>query len=125
MKFLLEKSVVVNRKLGFEDGFTLIEMVIALFIAGVMMAVALPNLRVAGVNASEMAVQGDEKVIDAALTQYYLNNHQYPTELTVQGDLADLKNAGYLDSIPACPTGGSFVITISPDGTAATVSCTT
>ncbi|MCI0183171.1 competence type IV pilus major pilin ComGC [Sulfoacidibacillus ferrooxidans] len=108
-----------------DDGFTLIEMVIALFIAGVMMAVALPNLEAAGVNATQLATQSDEKMISAALTQYYLNYHVYPTETTVQGDLADLKTAGYLDSIPTCPTGGNFIITISPDGTTATVTCST
>lgn len=107
-----------------DDGFTLIEMVIALFITGVMMAIALPNLQAAGVKATQLATAGDEKMIEAALTQYYLNYHQFPTETTTQADLLDLKNAGYLDSVPTCPTGGNFVITLSPDGTTASVTTT-
>lgn len=111
-----------NRKR--EEGFTLVEMVVALFVVSVVMAITLPNLQVAGVNAAKTGCEGNQRMIRAALTEYYLNEHQFPAETTVQGDLQDLVTAGYLDSIPACPSGGSYIITISADGTAATVSCT-
>ncbi len=107
-----------------EAGFTLVEMVVALFVVSVVMAITLPNLQVAGVNAAKTGCEGNQRMIRAALTEYYLNNHQFPQETTVQADLQDLVTAGYLDSIPTCPSGGSYVITVSANGTTATVSCT-
>lgn len=111
----------LHKRFQTQDGFTLIEMVVALFIVGVVTAIALPNLQAAGVNAARIACQGDEKMIGAALSEYYLNSGQFPSEATVALDLADLKTAGYLNSIPVCPNGGSFIITMSADGSTATV----
>ena len=106
-----------------QDGFTLIEMVVALFIVSVVMAVSLPNLQMAGVHAATIACEGNQRMIRAALTEYYLDNHHYPLDATVTAELADLKANGYLATIPVCPSGGSYIITVSATGTSVTVSC--
>ncbi len=107
-----------------DHGFTLVEMVVALFIAAVIMAVAIPNLQAAGVKAAATGCEGNERMIRAALAEYYMSHHQFPQETTAAGDLADLKAAGLLQSTPVCPSGGQYIITVSPDGLSVTVSCT-
>ncbi|MCY0876328.1 MAG: prepilin-type N-terminal cleavage/methylation domain-containing protein [Firmicutes bacterium] len=112
------------KKVRKEDGFTLIEMIVALFVVSVVMAIALPNLQAAGTRAATTSCEGNERMIRAALAEYYLDNHHYPQEATVTAQLADLKAGGYLATTPVCPSSGSYVITVSPDGTNVTVSCT-
>jgi len=114
----------MNIKGKLEDGFTLIEMIVALFVVSVVMAIALPNLQLAGVHAASTGCEGNERMIRAALAQYYLNHHSYPQDATVAAEFADLKAGGYLATTPVCPSGGTYVITVSPDGTSVTVSCT-
>ncbi len=112
-----------RHQVGSQSGFTLVEMVVALFIVGVVTAITLPNLQAAGVNAAKAACEGNQRMIRAALSEYYLDNHHFPQETTLALDLADLKAGGYLSTTPVCPSGGNYIITISPDGTSATVSC--
>ena len=113
----------LRKRMVSDHGFTLIEMVIALFIVSVVMAIALPNLQTAGVKAASTGCEGNQKTIRAALTEYYLTNHHFPTETTTSGIITDLKTNGYIDSLPTCPSGGDYTITYSPDGTQATVAC--
>ena len=115
----------MKKKIADQNGFTLIEMVIALFIVSVVMAVALPNLQTAGANAAQTGCEGNQKMIRAALTEYYLVNHQYPPETDTAGILNDLKNNGYIDSVPACPSGGDYTITITPTSTSTAGTTTT
>lgn len=106
-------------------GFTLVEMVVALFIVSVMMAVAIPNLQVAGAHAARTGCEANQRMVRAALTEYYLDHHGYPTDSTTDAIVADLKQNGYLDSTPTCAAGGSYTITIASDGLTSTVSCST
>ena len=121
MKILVQ----MKKKITEQNGFTLIEMVIALFIVSVVMAIALPNLQTAGANAAQMGCEGNQKMIRSALTEYYLANHQYPPETDTAGILNDLKTNGYIDSVPACPSGGDYTITITPTSTSTAGTTTT
>jgi len=120
----MQSSRRLARENGREAGFTLVEMIVALFIVAVVMAIALPNLQAAGVRAAVTGCEGNQQMIRAALSEYYLDHHAYPNETTVAGDLADLKTGGYLSTTPVCPSGGAYTITVSSDGANVTVACT-
>jgi prepilin-type N-terminal cleavage/methylation domain-containing protein len=117
-------SLWLSRQRSRNEGFTLVEMLVALFIVAVVMAISIPNLQRAGTHAARVASEGDQRMIRAALSEYYLDNHAYPQEASTTAILQDLVSGGYIDAIPSCPAGGSFVVTISSDGTTATVSST-
>ncbi|MCL6548768.1 MAG: type II secretion system GspH family protein [Alicyclobacillus sp.] len=110
-----------NRQRG-EQGFTLMEMVIAVFIVSVMMAVLVPHLLGAGQRAEAVACEQDQRTIRAALNEYYLIHHTYPTGDT-QTQIRALVQEQLLDSIPVEPSGGQFVIS-DADPADVTVSCT-
>lgn len=107
-----------------QQGFTLVEMVVALFIVSVVMAVAIPNLQATGLRATQIGCEANQRMLRAALTEYYMTYHQFPQETTVALDIADLKAAGFLDSTPVCAGGGSYTFTPSADGQSITVACT-
>lgn len=107
-----------------EQGFTLIEMVVALFIVSVVMAIALPNLQVTGVRAAVKGCEGNQKMLRAALTEYYLTNYQFPDSSSSSSGITEvLKANGYLDSTPTCPSGGTYDITYDNVNHTANVKC--
>lgn len=88
-----------------EQGFTLMEMLIVLFIIGVIIAIALPNLKSAGERARDKADLANRRMIGSQADNFYLERGRYPA--TVQ----ELVNAGYLRTVPTCPGGkGQYVI---------------
>lgn len=94
----------MKKKTG-EQGFTLMEMLIVLFIIGVIIAIALPNLKSAGERARDKADLANRRMIGSQADNFYLERGRYP--LTVQ----ELVNAGYLRTVPTCPGGkGRYVI---------------
>lgn len=104
-----------------ESGFTLLEMVVALFIISIMIAVVTPHLLGAGKNAQLVACEQNQRMIRAALTEYELLYHAYPTG-SASEQLQTLKQAQLLQSIPVEPDGGHYVITDS-DSNNVEVSC--
>lgn len=102
-------------------GFSLIEMVVSVSVFAVMMAVVIPHLLGIGVKAQAVACEQNQRMIRAALTEYYLENHVYPNGDTNQ-QLQTLVSAQLLDSVPQEPSGGSYLID-DANGTTVTVSC--
>ncbi|WP_067932980.1 competence type IV pilus major pilin ComGC [Alicyclobacillus kakegawensis] len=100
-----------------EGGFTLLEMVVAVSILAVMTAIVAPHVFGIGQHVQAVARSENEKTIEAALNEYYMIYHQYPSGDS-QAQLQALKDAQLLDSIPQDPAGGHYVITIQPDGSA-------
>ncbi|EGL83267.1 hypothetical protein CathTA2_1168 [Caldalkalibacillus thermarum TA2.A1] len=81
-----------------EGGFTLIEMLIVLFIIGVLLLVIMPSLTDSGVQAQQKACDANKKMIGAQVEAYYLDHQrQYPKDVT------QLVSKGYLKEIPMCP----------------------
>lgn len=93
-----------------EKGFTLIEMLIVLFIIGLIMAIAIPNLKAAGSKAQERADLANRQIIAAQADHYFLEYGEYPDSVK------ELVKRGYLRSIPPCPGGrGEYIIHKEPD----------
>lgn len=102
-------------------GFSLLEMVVTVSVFAVMTAIAIPSLLGIGTRAQSIACEEDQRLIRAALTEYYLENNAYPTGTTAE-QLQTLVAAKLLDSVPTEPSGGNFVISDAP-GTPLQVSC--
>ncbi|QQE76994.1 competence type IV pilus major pilin ComGC [Alicyclobacillus sp. SO9] len=98
-----------SRKRKAEEGFTLLEMVVAVLIVSVMTAVIVPHLTGIGDRADKAACAQNQKAIRGALTEYYLIYHQYPAGDTSE-QLQTLVEDKLLESVPKEPSGGSYEI---------------
>ena len=87
---------------GWQDGYTLIEMMIVIIIIGVLVAIALPNYRAARIQAREAVLKEDLYQFRDRIDQYYADKGKYPANLQA------LVEDGYLRNMPADPmTGGT------------------
>ena len=84
-------------------GFTLIELLIVIAIIGVLVAIAITKFARLATDRNLRACQANLKSLDSALNIYYV-------EKGVKGDLAELKDAGYLVQVPVCPIGSTYVL---------------
>ncbi|WP_052807432.1 competence type IV pilus major pilin ComGC [Risungbinella massiliensis] len=104
------KQQFFSQKRRGEEGFTLVEMLVVLFIIGLILAIAIPNLQAAGENAKKKADEANRKLISTQADHYYLENGQYPKSVE------ELVTKKYLRSVPTCPTGkGVYVIDTKPE----------
>lgn len=96
-----------------QAGFTLIEMLVVLFIIGLVIAIALPNFIAAGEKAQARADQANRKLINAQIDNYFLEFGSYPKSVD------ELVKRGYLRAAPTCPGGkGKYVIDLSKGSSA-------
>ncbi|WDL97005.1 competence type IV pilus major pilin ComGC [Alicyclobacillus sp. ALC3] len=104
-----------------EGGFTLMEMVVAVFIVGVMIAVITPHLLGAGKQATAVACQQNVNAIESALTEYALENGSLPTgDATTQ--MQALVDAQMLAAMPGQPANAVYTIS-DPDPDHISVTC--
>lgn len=87
-----------------ERGFTLIEMLVVLFVIGIIIAIALPNLKAAGESAQEKSCEANRKLIGTQADNHYLETGSYPASV------GQLQQRGYLHSTPTCPAKGNYSI---------------
>jgi prepilin-type N-terminal cleavage/methylation domain-containing protein len=93
-----------------ETGFTLMEMLLVLFIMGIIMAIAIPNLKAVADKAKDRADLANRQLIAAQVDNYYLEYGEYPATV------ADLVKTGFLQKVPTCPTGQrEYTINPSPN----------
>ena len=71
----------VKSFLGNQRGFTMLEMLIVISIAGVLAAVAVPRFTNAIALANTARVQSDLQVLNAAIVMYQAENGAYPTKI--------------------------------------------
>ncbi len=79
----------------YEQGFTLIELMVVILIIGLLATIVVQNLRSATDKAKRVKAQADIAQIKSGLDRYYLDAGSYPT--TDQG----------LPALTSAPTGGS------------------
>lgn len=106
-----------------EQGFTLIELAVAVFVISILIAIALPNLRGAGEKAQGVTCEGNQRLVRAQLENFYLTEKSYPIGVTDAERLQKMLDLKYLQAKPSCPTGGDYNITVASDSTSVTVEC--
>jgi general secretion pathway protein G len=78
-------------------GFTLLEMIVVVSILAILAAIALPNYKVAQIQAKEAVLKEDLYRLRDVIDQYYVDKGQYPPSLE------SLVEEGYLRKLPADP----------------------
>ncbi len=85
------------RRLRSEGGFTLVELMMVVTIAGILVTLVEPSFHRSVVRAKEAALKQNLFTIRDALDQFRADKGTYPPSLP------DLKEAGYLKRIPSDP----------------------
>jgi len=93
----VESLWVVRRLAPGEQGFTLVELMIVVTIAGILITLAEPSFRNSVVNAREAVLKQDLFTMRDAIDQFRADRGKYPTTLL------ELKEVGYLKRIPVDP----------------------
>lgn len=92
-----------------KKGFTLVELMVVVVILGVLVAIAIPIYNDITGDARKNACASNIKIIRSALQQAKANG----VDMSKIKDVADLKNAGYIDEEVKCPVDNDAAYNIS------------
>ena len=102
---------------SWEQGFTLIELMVVILIIGLLATIVVQNLRGATDKAKRVKAQADIAQIKSGLDRYYLDAGSYPTSDQGLNALMTAPTGGniphdwegpYLEKIPPDPWGNSY-----------------
>ncbi|HLY52951.1 MAG TPA: type II secretion system major pseudopilin GspG [Steroidobacteraceae bacterium] len=106
-----------RQRYGNALGFTLIEIMVVLFIIGLLAAAIVPSV-LSRIDAAKVAkAKQDVQSLETALTMYYMDNSKYPTNeqgltaLVQQPTDPSIKNwkpGGYIERISKDPWGNDY-----------------
>jgi len=108
----------MERKRGFSEGFTLIEIMVVILILGLLATIVVQSLRGATDKAKRTKAQADISEIKTALDRYYLDNGSYPTSdqglqalstPPTSGNIpTNYEQGGYIEKVPLDPWGHPY-----------------
>ena len=124
------------RKINARRGFTLIELLVVVLILSILMAVALPLYLSAVADSQKKTCRANMQTIANAVqaARVRTNPADYTSIITKSSIALDILAADAaagsltdLQSVPACPNGGHYTLTIGSSGSATTfkVVCST
>ena len=91
------------------SGFTLVEIMIAVIVVGIILAIALPNYFKSGKTSQRMVCIANLEKIDAAVDQWALENH-VSAGTDASGFEEDIYNDYVRGGRPGCPAGGEYAL---------------
>ncbi|WP_094763124.1 competence type IV pilus major pilin ComGC [Bacillus andreraoultii] len=86
-----------------DKGFTLIEMMIVLFVITILLLITIPNVTKHQSSISSKGCEGLENMVQAEIQAYQIDHNKLPTSIS------DLKG-GYLKEEPVCPDGRKIIV---------------
>ncbi|CCQ96413.1 conserved hypothetical protein [[Clostridium] ultunense Esp] len=102
-----------------EEGFTLIEILIVIFLLSLILAVAVPNYTKSTERAEKAICDNTKKGAEAQLELYLIDHKQDAAKIMENGEivLSKLVDEGYLKEAPQCPSKGTYTVEKGSDGT--------
>ncbi|MDA1474854.1 competence type IV pilus major pilin ComGC [Bacillus changyiensis] len=87
-----------------EQGFTLIEMLVVMFVVSILLLITIPNVTKHNESIQKKGCDGLKNMVQAQITAYQID-HKGSTP-----SIGELRSKGYLKKNTTCPNGKKIVI---------------
>ena len=93
-----------------KGGFTLIEIMIVVLIIGVLLAIAIPNFLRARETSRAKSCTANLRQIETAKEEWAMDTKAAATATPTAADLVDEYMKGTADTLPECPSNGTYTV---------------